>query len=57
MNESGRMSGGAQKDNDFTVSFLKDQLKFVNERLRRSEQELLEKEGLLQKIEHEKREV
>ena len=51
------MSGGAQKDNDFTVSFLKDQLKFVNERLRRSEQELLEKEGLLQKIEHEKREV
>ncbi len=42
---------------EFTVSFLKDQLRFVTEKQRRTNIELEEKEALIQKLEHEKREM
>jgi hypothetical protein len=52
-----RLSLGASlKDGDLTVQFLKDQLSFVTERLRRATTDLEEKECLIQKLEHEKRE-
>jgi len=36
---------------------LKDQLKFVNERLKRATDELEEKSSVIQKLEHEKRDI
>lgn len=42
-----RMSIGASKDNDFTVNFLKNQLAFANERLKRATDELDEKESVI----------
>lgn len=54
-----RISLGAThgKDNDFTIQFLKDQLKFVNERLKKATDELDDKENVISKLEHEKREI
>lgn len=42
---------------EFTVNFLKDQLRFTNDRLKRATAELEEKEVLIQKLEHEKRDI
>ena len=50
------ISGSNGKDSDFTVQFLKDQLQFVNDRLKMATSELEDKEGVIQKLEHEKRE-
>lgn len=41
---------------EFTVVFLKDQLKFLTEKVKKASQELEEKEKVIQKLEHEKRE-
>ena len=41
---------------DFTVSMLKDQLKFLGSKIQQATQEIEEKERVIQKLEHEKRE-
>lgn len=41
---------------EFTVVFLKDQLKFLTEKIKKASSELEEKERVIQKLEHEKRE-
>jgi hypothetical protein len=45
-----------QKDQDFTVLFLKDQLKFLTDKIKKATSELEDKERVIQKLEHEKRE-
>jgi prefoldin subunit 5 len=47
----------SHRENDFTVAFLKDQLAFLTDKIRKSTSELEEKEKLIQQIDHEKREV
>ena len=54
---SARQSIGGGKDTDFTVGFLKEQLKFMTDKQRKTSEELEEKEALIQKLEHEKREM
>jgi hypothetical protein len=39
------------------VSFLKEQLKFMTEKQRKSSEELEQKEALIQQLEHDKREM
>jgi hypothetical protein len=48
---------GVKEGSDFTVGFLKEQLKYMTDKQRRTVSELEEKDALIQKIEHEKREM
>ena len=48
---------GNNNNNDFTVIFLKDQLKFLGEKIKTATMELEDKERVIQKLEHEKRDL
>lgn len=47
----------ATNNSDFTVSFLKEQLKFMTDRIKTATIELEDKERVIQKLEHEKRDL
>lgn len=44
-------------NNEFTVVFLKDQLKFLTDKIKKATMELEDKERVIQKLEHEKRDI
>ena len=50
-------AGTSSNQGEFTVIFLRDQLKFMTERVKKTTLDLEEKERVIQKMEHERREL